>query len=289
MGQEDKAFGIMRNVAREQRLADLRERIATIEKRPLLADATALTGDGLRPDSARRLAPLQAPAGLLHEIFADEQRDGGVALGFALGLARGLLTPERPAVLYLQLAHEGQDTGLPYGPGLLWFGLDPDQLIVGRMGNPAELLWAVEEAVACRAVAAVIAEVLGAPKVLDFTASRRLSLRAASGGASVLLVRYGQAREASAARLRWRISPASSQAPPFDDRAPGAARWQVVLEKGRLGPGLISAGHGFLLDWTRNGFASVDNGEAGGRRDVSRPAAYGAPSAALGDRLSQAG
>ena len=279
----------MHNVVREQRLADLRTRIASIEKRPLLAEGAALLGNRAR-GAARHEAALRAPAGLLQEVFADEQRNGGAALGFALGLARGLLTPARPAIPGLQLGHEAEEAGLPYGPGISSFGLDPGQLILGRLANPAELLWAVEEAIACRAVAAVVAEVLAAPKALDFTNSRRLALRAASGGASVLLVRYGQQREASAARLRWRISPAESQAPPFDARAPGKARWQVVLEKGRLGAGLLEAGLEFRLDWTADGFQPADRGEAaGGRRDQSRPAVHGAASATLGDRLSQAG
>jgi protein ImuA len=280
----------MHNVGREQRLADLRIRIAAIEKRPLLVEGAGLPsrGEGRPRPSAESV--LRAPAGLLHEVYADEQRNGGAALGFALGLARGLLTPERPAILMLQLGHEVEESGLPYGPGLSAFGFAPEQLILGRLANPVELLWAVEEAIACRAVAGVVAEVLGAPKALDFTNSRRLALRAASGGASVLLVRYGQEREASAARLRWRITPAESQAPPFDARAPGRARWQVVLEKGRLGAGLMEAGLEFWLDWTENGFAAVAGKEFGGERgEVARPAPHGASPAALGHRLSQAG
>jgi protein ImuA len=201
-----------------------------------------------------------------------------------------LISEARPAVIYLQLVHEAQDVGLPYGPGLMSFGFSPERLIIGRMANPAELLWAIEEAVACRAVAAVIAEVKGAPKVLDFTASRRLSLRAASGGTSVFLMRYGIEREASAARLRWCISPASSQAPPFDDQAPGRARWHVILEKGRLRASLMKAGLELWLDWTEHGFiAAPDPAEESDRRRDVAAAVHGALSAALGDRMSQAG
>jgi protein ImuA len=282
----EKRDVIMPGVRREQQLSQLRERIAGIEKRPPLASAPAVP-QGERP--GRYGALLNPPGGLLHEIYADQQRDGGAAFGFALGLARGLLSPARPAVLFLQLAHEGKEMGLPYGPGLKSFGFSPEQLIVARLANPVDLLWAVEEATACRAVAAVVAEMLGEPKALDFTASRRLSLRAASGGASVLLLRYGQGRAASAARLRWRISPASSQAPPFDTAAPGQPRWQVELEKGRLGPGLMQAGIGFLLDWTGDGFEPVGTAGTSGDGGLSRPAPSGAPPAVLGDRLSQAG
>lgn len=272
---------------RRERLARLRSRIASIEKRPLLADAVAL------PAQAAQRSALAAPAGLLQEIFADSQRDGTAALGFALGMARGLLTEERPAILLLQLAHEARETGLPYGPGLASFGISPEKVIVGQLTSLEELLWAVEEAMACRAVAAVIAEVQGAPRLLDFTASRRLSLRAASGSASILLLRYGVEREATAARLRWRIAPEPSASPPFDDRAPGPARWRAELEKGRLGPGLMEAGLAFLLDWTENGFEPLTRDPLGlpgnALRNDPRTALSGAQPAALGDRLSEAG
>lgn len=278
---------IHRPEARQDRLAGLRERIAAIEKRPLLTEGTPLPGR--TPDE---WAALAAPAGLLQEIFADSQRDGTAALGFALGLARGLVTEERPAILFLQLAHEARETGLPYGPGLASFGLSPDRLILGQLASLEELLWAMEEAIACRAVAAVIAEVLGTPRQLDFTVSRRLSLRAASGGASILLLRYGAEREASAARLRWQVSPAPSEAPSFDDRAPGRPRWRAVLEKGQLRAGLMEAGLAFSLDWTENGFEPLFRDPLGNpsRSDGHlRPALPGAQPAALGDRLSQAG
>jgi protein ImuA len=270
---------------RRERLAGLRSRIASIEKRPLLTDRVAL------PRQVSEEAALAAPPGLLQEIFADAQRDGTAALGFALGLARGLMTEERPAILLLQLAHDAHETGLPYGPGLASFGLPPERVIVGQLSGIEELLWAVEEAIACRAVAAVVAEVLGAPRLLDFTASRRLSLRAASGGASILLLRYGEEREASAARLRWRIGPEPSAPPALDDRAPGHPRWRAVLEKGQLGPGLMEAGLTFSLDWTENGFEPLfaEKARNGSPRQRPSEALSGASPAALGDRLSEAG
>jgi len=267
----------MRNVAE---LADLRERIAALERRPMLAEGARLLG------GRQGLSPFATPPGLLHEVFADEQRDGGAAFGFALGLMHALVTESRPALLFLQLLHQGQDVGLPYGPGLEGFGVPAGRTLIGRVDSMAELLWAAEEAIACRAVAAVVVEVLGMPKALDFTVSRRLSLRAASGGTSILLIRYGREREASAARLRWHVGPARSQPPPFDARAPGRGRWQVELEKGQLEPGRNAAGTAWVLDWTDDGFVPVSAGEDG---SAARAALPGAASAALGDRLSQAG
>jgi protein ImuA len=265
-----------------EKMEALRARIEQIEKRPILAEGAALLMQKGQQDL------LAARAGLLHEIFSDERRNGGAALGFALAQARGLLTAERPAILCMQLVREAQDMGLPYGAGLKSFGLDPHSVVLTRAENIVEFLWAIEEAVNCRAVAAVVADIGTHPKVLDFTASRRLSLRAASAGTSVFLTRYGLEREASAAKLRWRVSPAMSGSLAFDARAPGGPRWQVELEKGRLGPEAQRPEiTDFLLDWTENGFVVVDSSRT--RRSVAGTAALsGAVSPALGDGLSQA-
>lgn len=232
---------------RQQRLAALRDTIADIERKPALAEARPV----LRSDKDG--FPLPA-GGLLQEIFTDQRRHASAALGFALGQARSLITPARPAVIYLQLTKEAQEMGLPYGPGLRSFGFDPDALVLVRTANMTELLWAAEEAIACRAVAAVVADIAGNSKILDFTASRRLGLRSASAGASILLLRYGTGREASAAHLRWRITPSLSAARRFDALAPGAPRWHAQLEKGVLHHSQTQ----WLLGWTQDGFTTRD-------------------------------
>lgn len=265
----------------------LRARIAQIEKRPLPAEGAAL----LQQQAEHSL--LSAPGGLLHEIFSDERRNGGTALGFALALARSLLTPERPAILCLQLTRESQDMGLPYGAGLKSFGIEPENLVLTRAENIVEFLWAIEEAVNCRAVAAVVADIGSHHKALDFTASRRLNLRAQAAGTSVFLTRYGLEREASAAQLRWRVSPGVSGVVAYDARAPGRPRWRVELEKGRLGPSATQRGGmvDLLLDWTENGFVVVDNSSIGTGASAlpDRAPSPRAVPPALGDGLSQAG
>lgn len=263
-------------------IESLRARIAALEKRPPLGEGAALSRQNER---AKGL--LATPPGLVHEIFADETRDGGAALGFTLAMARGLFTPERPAILVMQLGNETQETGVPYGAGLRQFGLDPEAVVLARAETITELLWAIEEAVACRAVAAVVADIAGYHKALDFTVSRRLSLRAQAAGGSVFLVRYGREREASAARLRWRVVSASSAPPPFDARAPGPPRFAVTLEKGRL-RGLPAEAR-LIIEWTEHGFALVDDGKSDGTAAGRSAPLSGADAPALGDRLSQAG
>jgi protein ImuA len=272
----------MQGLSKQRALAELRAKIETLEKRPPLAETSALAVDSN--------SFLANPAGILHEIFADEPRDAAAPLGFALAQARGLLGKERPAIIMLQLSADGHELGVPYGLGLVSFGIDPDAIVLARMDDPIDLLWAMEEAIACRAVAAVIADIATPIRALDFTASRRLSLRGAASGCSAFLIRYGRDREASAARFRWRLSSLLSQPPPFDAQAPGRPRWQVTLEKGSLGGRrVITAPEGeiFLVDWTERGFERVaaDDRSRGARRPAPL---FGALPAALGDGLSQA-
>lgn len=270
----------------------LRAQIAALEKRPVLADGAALVKQKRDSEGDELLSLLKAPPGLLHEVFADEHRQSGTALGFTLGLARSLITQNRQAVIYLQLSAEGQEIGLPYGLGFQTFGLTPDTLVIGRIGTVPELLWALEEALACRAVAGVIVDLASHTKALDFTVSRRISLRAAAAGTSAFLMRYGTGREASAARLRWHVKPAVSAGQPFDATAPGNPRFSVEIEKIRLGQAVKTEQHHLTLDWTENGFVSVDPRNSSRQRPLAplrRPAAPPRPQpAALGDRLSEA-
>jgi protein ImuA len=270
-------------------LEALRARIAAIEKRPPLAAAGPAGGEW--GEAAEGLDTLLAPPpGLLHEIYADELRQSGVALGFTLGLARQLLGGGRRALIYLQLAGEAQELGLPYGLGLARFGLMPDTLVLVRPQTPVELLWALEEAIACRAVAGVIADVAAHPRALDFTASRRLSLRTAASGTTAFLIRYGTGREASAAKLRWHVRPSLSAADRWDPAAPGLPRLEVEIEKRRLGSAQQRAEQRKLIvDWTENGFVAAEPPRRLDARPVRLPAPSRPFSPALGDRLSEAG
>ena len=268
----------MSSLAREERLAALRTSIADIEKRPVLAEARVLpqyvNGGGF---------PVLA-GGMVQEVFTNERRNGGAALGFALAQARGLLSGRRQAVVYLQMASEAQEMGLPYGPGLASFGFDPDRMVLIRPANIVELLWAAEEAIACQAVAAVVADVAGQPKTLDFTASRRLSLRADASGTTIFLLRYGAWREASAAQLRWNLLPGLSAETPFDARAPGQTRWRARLEKGVVAD---RQNQEWLLEWGENGFQIIDETRANANQSPGRTALPDAVPADLAHRLPQ--
>jgi protein ImuA len=201
--------------------------------------------------------------GALHEVRSDDA-DGPLAFGFALALLARLSlngTGHRPAphepanhkpALLITTFDGAGEWGRPYGPGLAGFGLDPACLLIVEARRPREALWAAEEGLASRALAAVVAEVRGDPAVVDLTATRRLALRAARGNTAALLVRPGTADGLTAARTRWRIGP-FIPAPPGSElpgSEPAAAftlpppAWTVALDRNATRPG----GH-FDLVW----------------------------------------
>src|SRR5262249_6824918 len=100
------------------------------------------------------------------------------ATHFALGLAAHGKEPR--AVLWVAEDMGLLENGAPYGPGLDDLGLSPARLVTVAAAKSRDVLWAMEEALRCRAVGVVIGQAPGADG-LDFVASRRLPLGPGSG------------------------------------------------------------------------------------------------------------
>jgi protein ImuA len=137
--------------------------------------------------------------------------------------------------------------GRPYGHGLAALGLSPGRLLLVEAESDREALWAVEEALRLRAVAAVAGWI---GQKLDLKASRRLQAAAEGAGTLLLMLRPPQAEEANAAATRWRVG----AAPAARDRFGCFARWRwrLSLERCRNGrPGAwvveLSDAHRFGL------------------------------------------
>ena len=171
----------------------------------------------------------------LHEIRGDTTRDAAAATGFATAILARLSAENSRPILWVMEAAAIREAGLPYGAGLDRFGLDARKLIIVRVRRPGEALWVIEEGLRCGGLAAAIAEIRGAPKKLDLTASRRLGLRARDSGVMGVLLRQDGTPEPGAALTRWLVSP--KPAGTLDDFAGGIGRpaWRVVLERNRLG------------------------------------------------------
>lgn len=159
----------------------------------------------------------------------------GFAAPSATGFVLSLLPQSAEPVLWVQDFLSRRENGAPYTPSLRGFGLEQPVLLV-TVSHPRDVLWTMEEGAACAGLSAVIGEVHGGPEVLDFTATKRLSLRAEASGVPLYLIRSGDPGGLSAARMRWRVSALPSQAHPQDAQAPGAARWDIDLFRSRGHP-----------------------------------------------------
>ncbi len=173
------------------------------------------------------------PGPTLSELFAAEPRDGGWA-GFLLAqLAAGkplLWVQDRMAIL---------ESGRIHPPGL-----PIEDLIHVEARDARDALWAMEEGVRCSCLSAVIGELWGDPRALDFTATRRLAVASERSGTPCWLVRLGGIANLSGARMRWRVASAPSLNNPLDPRAPGMPAWDVELFRARgMPPGRWSLAH----------------------------------------------
>lgn len=166
----------------------------------------------------------QASARTLSEVFAMTAMDGGVP-GFVLSTIPRTKAP----ILWVQDHMSEAETGRPYLPGLM----TQRPVIHLTLPRAVDVLWAMEEGLRCTALAVVIGEVWGDPRALDFTATKRLAIRAEAGKRPCWLVRRGTTPNLSAARNRWRIASLPSLAHPHDPQAPGDPRWQVDLFRSR--------------------------------------------------------
>jgi protein ImuA len=139
--------------------------------------------------------------GALHEIAATGEVHVAAAAGFAVGVAARC-----SHLVWIAEDMALAESGAPYGPGLDALGLSPERLLTVAAAHTRDLLWAMEEALRCRAVAAVIGELRHG--AIDPVAVRRLSLAAATNGALALLLRAAPPNDASTATTRWVVSAA---------------------------------------------------------------------------------
>lgn len=177
------------------------------------------------------------PGAALHEIVP-EGGSASAAFGFMVALL-ARMARSHPIVLVLpnyRLRHYGR----PYGHGIRALGLDPGRLILAGTTHRKQTLWALEEALRARAVAAVA----GAVDTLDLKSSQRLQLAATDAGVPLLLLRPADILEASAAATRWRVAPAPAVRDRFGLIA--QARWRLMLERcrnGRAGEWIVEYDH----------------------------------------------
>ena len=171
--------------------------------------------------------------GTLHEVAAAREAETAAASGFALALAARMTSWRRAStaighscdarahnderavsvtsgrhVLWIAEDLSLAENGAPHGPGLDGIGIAPERLITVAAARERDVLWAMEEALRCRAVGLVIGEMR--PRDIDQVATRRLALAAAAGNALGLILRTAPDDGPSAAATRWIVGAAPS-------------------------------------------------------------------------------
>lgn len=181
--------------------------------------------------------------GSVHEIFLAHPKDVTSAFGFTLALA--LRAAATKSILICQQDFLDTEAGDINAAGLNEMGVDPLRVILVRARDAEGILRAGEQAARCAALGAVVIVPWGEAKILNFTASRRLSLAAAKSSVPIFMLRAGAKPSQSAASTRWSIRSAPSRA--LEANAPGFPAFDLTLLRHRGGV----AGHVWRVEWDR--------------------------------------
>jgi protein ImuA len=186
------------------------------------------------------------PTGAIHEFINEVPEHAAASGGFIAGLLKSLML-NGGSCLWISASR----TLFP--PALKLFGVAPDRIIFIDLKKEKDVLWAMEEALKCEGLAAVIGEV----SEINLSQSRRLQLTVEKSGVTGLLIRNNiQKIATSACVARWQIKPLISE---LEDGMPGVGfpRWKVELLKVKNGsPG------SWDIEWANNRFNLIQYEEA---------------------------
>lgn len=160
----------------------------------------------------------------LAEVFCPVATDAA-AVGFVLAQLPRTQAP----VLWVQDRLSRKESGRPCLAGI---GTQRPVIMVD-LSRAVDVLWAMEDGLRCGSLGAVIGEIWGDPAALDFTATKRLALRAEAADLPCWLIRRAATPNLSAARDRWRVASYPAAAHPYDPQSPGAPRWALDLFRSR--------------------------------------------------------
>ncbi len=178
------------------------------------------------------------PLGAVHEFISNAKEDAAATNGFMAGLVSQLI--KRGTAVWVS----NKRTLFP--PALNVFGIEPERIIFIDLWRQKEVLWAIEEALKCSVLSAVIGE-LGE---LSFTESRRLQLAVEQSRVTGFIHRYSSSENVTACVSRWKITPLTSEI--SDMPGMGFPRWNVQLVKVRNGkPGA------WQVEWSEGQFEHI--------------------------------
>lgn len=213
--------------------------------------------DGYKPVSAKqtRIRGLESievafpgktfPTGAIHEFLSFTPEQTAASAGFIGGLLTALMKKGTVCVWVSATRHL-------FPASLRSFGVEPDKIIFIDVAREKDTLWVTEEALKCKGIAAVIAEV----RELTFMQSRRLQLAVETSCVTGFILRTDERRMCTTACLsRWQIIPEPSKTEAY---LPGLGfpRWQVALQKVRNGkPG------NWTVEWSAESFTVIEENQ----------------------------
>jgi protein ImuA len=181
------------------------------------------------------------PLGAVHEFISAGTEEMAATGGFVACILASLMRG-RGVVVWISSSR----TIFP--PALKLFGIEPERIIFVDLQKEKDVLWAMEEALKCNGLAAVVGE----KKEINFTESRRLQLAVEQSGVTGFILRH-QPRNLNtiASVSRWKITPLPSESE-YDLPGVGFPRWNVGLLKIRNGkPGV------WQIEWSAGKFRHI--------------------------------
>lgn len=183
------------------------------------------------------------PTGAVHEFISQRGEEAAATNAFMTGLLAHLTGQQlaQPSLAAwattppqghscLWISNHGE-RGHLFPPAMSLFHLAPQHILFIDLKTDKEVLWALEEALACGALAVVVAEL----RELSFTQSRRLQLATEKSKVTGFVHRHRPRQENTVACVsRWKIKPLPSL---ILDDLPGVGHpaWQVQLARVRNG------------------------------------------------------
>jgi protein ImuA len=164
------------------------------------------------------------PLGAVHEFLSTHPEDAAATSGFVSGLLSSLMGNSG-----ITLWISSSRTLFP--PALKSLGLEPDRFIFIDIQREKDVLWAVNEALKCGALSAVVGEV----REMDFTTSRRLQLAVEHSKVTGFILRNNFRKlNTTACVSRWKITLLPSESI-HDLPGIGFPKWRVELLRMRNG------------------------------------------------------
>jgi protein ImuA len=163
------------------------------------------------------------PLGCVHEFLSLKVEDLAATSGFVAGVL-GTLMANHGTALWISSSRK------LFPPALTTFGIQPERFIFIDLKKEKDVMWAMDEALKCGAVSAVIGEM----KDISFTTSRRLQLAVEQSHVTGFILRHSSHLHPTACVSRWRITSLPSEA---IDELPGVGfpAWRVELLRIRNG------------------------------------------------------